>query len=124
MDAIIKTLNGETDTSDTLFSSVSGRHDLILYNNTDTLSAAVYIKAVEGTSQLTTVLQKVRLQPHKDHKYHGSIGDDDSIVVQCVNEHLDMSLLTQSGESLVTQDSEQLGEPNPITVNISYRTRG
>ena len=84
MDATIKTLNGETSTSDTLFSSISGRHDLLLYNNTDTLSAAVYIKAVEGTSNLTTVLRKVKLQPHQDHKYHGSIGDDDSIVVQCV----------------------------------------
>lgn len=124
MDALIRTVSAGGTTNDTLFQTTSGRHDLIVFNDTVELSATVYIKANEGTSGETVVIRKKILQGGEDFKYHGSIGSDDSIVVTTKNDNISTIVLTQSGNELQTEDGVTLGVPNDVYMNYSYQTRG
>lgn len=122
MDALVQTMSADSVQSITLFTSNSGKglHRVYFHNTNNTLPATLYLRVQEGSSGEQMTLRKQILQPGSDAKWIGTIGADDSFIIEAHNPYKSSLVDTELLGGITTEDGKILGDRNEMTVNYSW----
>lgn len=122
MDALVHTTAPNTTASVTLFTGEAGKglHRVYFYNTDELLPATLYIRVQEGTTGEQMTLSKLTIEPQTDKKWIGTIGADDSFILESQNPYQSTFVDADNGTQITTEDGIQLGDANNITINYSW----
>lgn len=122
MDARVTTLTATSTDTVTLFtgSSGAGLHRVYFHNTNDTLPVVLYLRVQEGATGQLMTLRKIKLEPKTDTKWIGSIGSDDSFIIEAHNPYASSIVSDEIQSDIVTEDGYIIGDSNDLTFNYNW----